>query len=189
MKLYLLRHEDRTQDCTFFGPLTELGLNNSNNLISVLKENNINMIISSPFIRTLQTINPYSKDEQILVNIEYGLSEIHHPDIIPPKSVGLYLPQYLAKYYNYNPKYDSLIKPEQIKYPENMIQCENRMKKVLKYIITKYYKTNLNILFVTHQTLCNTVLKIINKTNDVINYDKGKLILFFDNGWNYKKLN
>ena len=186
MKLYLLRHEDRTQDCSFFGPLTELGLNNACKLIKVLNDNNINMVFSSPFIRTLQTINPYLKEKNLLVNLEYGLSEIHHPDIIPPKSVGISLPQYLAKYYNYNPEYNSLIKPTQIKYPENIINCNNRVKIVLKYIIEKYYKTDLNILLVTHQSPCQTILKIINNNS---NYDKGKLILFFDNGWNYKKLN
>ena len=32
MKLYILRHEERINDATFFSPLTEKGLINSNNL-------------------------------------------------------------------------------------------------------------------------------------------------------------
>ena len=61
MKIYLLRHEDRTQDATFFSPLTKQGLENSVKLIKDLEKSNINIVYSSPFIRTLQTIHPYVK--------------------------------------------------------------------------------------------------------------------------------
>ena len=199
MKIFILRHEDRTQDCTFFSPLTEKGLNNAQILVKALKENNINLIFSSPFIRTLQTVNPYLKETNQMVNLEYGLSEIHHPDIIPPKSVGLTLPEYLAKHYNYNPNYNSIIKPNEIKYPENQKECENRMKKIIKNIIEKNYKSDNNILIVTHQTLCKTIIKIINKfsinhkhklNNEISNeYQKGKLCLIFENDWTFNKIN
>jgi hypothetical protein len=33
MKIYLLRHEDRTQDCSFFAPLTYDGLENAKKLV------------------------------------------------------------------------------------------------------------------------------------------------------------
>ena len=196
MKIYILRHEDRTQDCSFFSPLTEQGLQNSKKLVKILKENNINMIYSSPFIRTLQTVYPYLKATNQLVNLEYGLSEIYHSDIIPAKAYGLILPEYLAKKYKYNPEYESLIKPNEIKYPEIEIECENRMKKVIKNIIKKYYKYDLNILIVTHQSLCKSIIKVINKfsleyknNNLLLDYQKGKLCLIFDNGWTLKEIN
>jgi len=199
MKIFILRHEDRTQDCTFFSPLTEKGLNNAQILVKALKENNINMIFSSPFIRTLQTVYPFLKETNKKVNIEYALSEIHHPDIIPSKSVGLVLPEYLAKQYNYNPDYQTLIKSTQIKYPENIKYLENRMKRFIKNIIEKYYKTDLNILIVTHQSLCNTMIKVVNnfsieyknKLNNEIEtgYEKGKVCLIYNNDWTYKKIN
>jgi len=199
MKIYILRHEDRTQDCTFFSPLTELGLRNSKKLIDILKENNINLIFSSPFIRTLQTINPYLKNSNLNVNIEYGLSEIQHPDIIPPQSVGVELPEYIAKHYNYNPDYISFIKFNELNYPENTKGLQNRSIKVIRHIIEKYYKTDLNILLVTHQGICDTFLKIINKFSLIYKnklnqeikseYQKGKLCLIFDNDWTFKKLN
>jgi broad specificity phosphatase PhoE len=194
MKIFILRHEDRTNDCTFFSPLTELGLQNSKNLIQILEENNINLIFSSPFIRTLQTINPYLKYSNLNVNIEYGLSEIQHPDIIPPKSVGIALPEYLAKHYNYNSKYNSFIKHNELKYPENTNGIQSRTIKIIKYIIEKYYKTDYNILLVTHQGICKTILKIINKfssnhKNLNSEYKKGKFCLIFDNDWVFKELN
>ena len=199
MKIYILRHEDRTHDCTFFSPLTELGLHNSKKLITLLKENDINLIFSSPFIRTLQTINPYLKNYNLTVNLEYGLSEIQHPDIIPPKSVGIELPLYLAKHYNYNPKYVSYIKHNELNYPENTKGLQNRTIKMIRYIIKEYHATELNILLVTHQGLFDTILKIINKfssshknqlnTEIEASYQKGKLCLIFDNDWTFKKLN
>lgn len=38
MKLYILRHEDRTQDATFFSPLTKQGLENATKLIKELEK-------------------------------------------------------------------------------------------------------------------------------------------------------
>jgi broad specificity phosphatase PhoE len=198
MKIYILRHEDRTQDCTFFSPLTELGHNNAKKLIDVLDKCNIDIIFSSPFIRTLQTIYPFSKKNNFNIHIEYGLSEIHHDDIIPKKSVGLVLPEYLANYYNYNCKYNSLIKAFNIKYPETYMDVVKRVKIFLLHIIKNYKDTKYNILLVTHQSLCCAILEIINnskiykETIDshlINNYPKGKLALVFDNNWTYKMLN
>jgi len=139
MKIYILRHENRTQDCSFFSPLTELGLNNSNKLISLLNDLNINIIYSSPFIRTLQTIKPYILYNKKNINIEYGLSEIHHPDIIAKKAVGILLPEYIAKSFNYNCNYVSIINHTDIKYPEKYSDIVIRIKKILYNLINKYY--------------------------------------------------
>ena len=59
MKIYILRHEDRTMDLTFFSPLTKKGLEKSLKISDELEKLNINSIYSSPYIRTLQTIYPY----------------------------------------------------------------------------------------------------------------------------------
>ena len=130
MKIYILRHEDRTSDCSFFSPLTELGLNNSNKLISVLEKLNIDIIFSSPFIRTLLTVKPYVLTHNKYINIEYGLSEIHHEDIISKKSVGMLLPEYIAKSFNYNCNYKSIIGYANIKYPEKYNDVVRRIKKI-----------------------------------------------------------
>jgi len=197
MKIYILRHEERTIDATFFSPLTENGLINSNNLVNYLDKLNITKTFCSPFIRTLQTIYPFSEKNNIKLNLDYSLMEIQHESIIPPKSHNVELPLYIAKKFNYNPEYISKIKPEDISYPENNIFLEKRVKKFLKQIIYNYYKTNENILLVTHQGLCNVILNIIskfgnNKPNSELmnNYPIGCLSLIFENNqWNYKKIN
>jgi 2,3-bisphosphoglycerate-dependent phosphoglycerate mutase len=202
MKIYILRHEDRTQDCSFFAPLTKKGLENSINLINILEKENINKIYCSPFIRTLQTIYPYSKQHKMKINIEYGLSELHHQDIISKKAVGISLPEYLAKDFNYNPNYKTIIKSYEIVYPEKENDIIKRVKQVLKQIIKENINTQNNIVLVTHQAFCINTLKIVNdhsskikKTldeNTLTNYDKGNLCLIFDIdhlGWIYKPIN
>jgi len=197
MKIYILRHEDRNMDATFFSPLTEKGLTRSQNLINDLNKLNITKIYCSPYIRTMQTILPYSKASNNKLNLDYSLVEIQHPGIIPPYSVNLELPQYIANKFNYNPDYNSLIKPTDIIYPENECYLEIRTKKFIKNIILKYHKTDNNILIVTHQGLCKIMLKIINKygnikpSNELIKeYPTGIISLIFENNyWIYKKIN
>lgn len=199
MKIYILRHEDRTQDCSFFAPLTENGLSNAQALVDKLKEANITIILSSPFIRTLQTVYPYSKESGVKINLEYGLSELHHADIIPVKAVGISLPEYLAINFNYEPSYKTIVKPTDIQYPETDKLINVRVKHVLREIISKYYETDSNILLVSHQSICNAILKIVNKSSEkfkgklpekIVNgYEKGKLCLVYDKDWTYKPIN
>ena len=193
MKIYILRHEDRTIDCSFFAPLTLKGLQNSQKLIPILKDCKINLIFSSPFIRTLQTIYPYVKTNKLNINVEYGLSELHHQDIIPKNAVGINLPEYIAELFNYNPKYKSIISSQDIKYPESMLESLQRTIKFIRELIEKYYTTDFNILLVSHQTICINILNLVNKKYKNINtesYEKGKLCLVFNkNDWDYQKIN
>ena len=193
MKLYILRHEDRYEDCSFFTPLTKKGLSNANNLVKILDSCSIDLIFTSPFIRTLQTIYPYAKKKNILVNIDYSLSEIHRKDIIPKKAVGLQISDELAKDLNFNINYKSQINSNEIIYPEEFCNVFNRMRKFLKYILITYASTNYNIILVTHQSLCNSALKInkdINNENIIKNYPTGKCCLIFDyDKWSFKEIN
>ena len=57
MKIYLLRHEERVHDASFFAPLTKNGLINvSSELLEYLDDLNITQIYCSPFLRTMQTV-------------------------------------------------------------------------------------------------------------------------------------
>ena len=188
MKIYILRHEDRTIDCSFFAPLTKKGLENSIKLIDYLLPLNIDDIYCSPFIRTLQTINPYIKKTNKKLNLEYGLMEIKHESIISPKSHNVELPIYLAEIFNYDNTYKTLINTNQIKYPENTNNLRQRVIFFLRDLLVKNYKTKKNILLVTHQGICNIILSII-KANEP-EYKLGKISLIFDtDNWTLKKIN
>jgi 2,3-bisphosphoglycerate-dependent phosphoglycerate mutase len=188
MKIYILRHEDRTQDCSFFSPLTKEGLDNSIKLSDILKNEKIDVIYTSPYMRTLQTVYPYSIKYKIKVNLEYGLGEIQHQDIIAKKSIGIHIPEYIADTFNYNPNYKSIIQTENIKYPETINDIDTRVKQVLKSIVNKYFHTNNNILLVTHQSLCVNMARIHDKNYD-IDYHKGLLCKIYDNKWLCVKVN
>jgi broad specificity phosphatase PhoE len=186
MKIYILRHEDRTQDATFFSPLTKDGIINSKKLVKILRGLKINRIYSSPFIRTLQTINPYSEQFNVKINLEYSLSEIQHPHIIPEKSYQISLPEYIAESFNYNPKYKSLFSPREHVYPEDEKIVQHRVRKFLTELINNRITRQENILLCTHQVVCNAILKMATKSmKDVdidfdYNYPKGALTLVFD---------
>jgi broad specificity phosphatase PhoE len=209
MNIYILRHEDRTQDCSFYAPLTKEGLHNSKKLIKILREHNINKIYSSPFIRTLQTIYPYAVDSSNSICIEYGLEEINHEDIIPKKAANAVLPEYIAESFHYNPDYTTIIKPEEIVYPEKLSSVEKRTKRLLRSIIGEPTNNGKNIILVTHQCICHCIVDIIRKAKPEIKiplisgsmedndskggkketFDVGKLALVFNGDWTYKMLN
>jgi broad specificity phosphatase PhoE len=196
MKIFILRHEDRTQDATFFSPLTSSGLEKSEKLTDILIKHKINKIYSSPFIRTLQTINPYSDKYNIKVNLEYSLSEIQHPHIIPEKSYQVRLPEYIAEKFNSNPKYKSLLDPIDHIYPENDKDVSSRVRHFLNILLTNKLEKNDNILLVTHQIVCNEILKIVTKDMENIqitslfNYPRGGLTQIFNKDkWLFETLN
>lgn len=196
MKIYILRHEDRTQDATMFSPLTKTGLDNAVELIDTIKDLDINIIYSSPFIRTLQTIYPYAKENNKKINVDYSLSEFQHESIIPKNSYSVRLPEYIAESFNCNNNYKTLFEPENFEYPED----EHKLNKRVKSFLTKLMKENLekkcNILLVTHQAVCNSILKIATKYIDDVNieftysYPKGKVTKVWDvDEWYFKPIN
>ncbi len=193
MKLYILRHEDRTQDCSFFSPLTLQGLDKAKQLVPILEKENIDVIFSSPFIRTLQTVYPYVKKSGVKINLDYSLCELHHENIIAKQSVGIYLPEYIEQVFNYNPSYKSLIEPMDIKYPESEKDIKERTKKFVKHLLMNYHETNHNILLVTHENTCLNIIESISKViniPDTKSYEKGKVSRVFDNyKWEFTQLN
>lgn len=196
MKIFILRHEDRTQDATFFSPLTSTGLERSELLVDILKKYKINKIYSSPFIRTLQTIHPYCLNCDLKINLEYSLSEIQHPLIIPEKSYQVRLPTYMANNFNYNEKYKSLLDPLDHVYPEDEVNVSKRVRKFLNTLLNNKITRNDNILIVTHQVVCNEILKIsTKKIKDVniltsFNYPRGALTHVFDRDeWLFEPIN
>ena len=191
MKIYIIRHEDRTQDATFFSPLTSIGIENSKLLSKLLKKININLIFSSPFIRTLQTITTYANEVKLPIKIDYALVESINPYIIPQNSYNVSLPKYIANYFNVEPTYKSIISPDELIWNEKIKDIKKRVKKFLYYLINTYAKTNKNIIIVTHQVIINCIININNKKHCIeYNYPKGKITKIFDtNRWTMEPIN
>ncbi|TQR21778.1 histidine phosphatase family protein [Psychrobacillus vulpis] len=73
-KVYIIRHcqaegqEDQA-------PLTEKGYNQAVQLANFLENTKVDQIISSPFLRAIQTIDPFAKSSHLDVQIDNRLSE------------------------------------------------------------------------------------------------------------------
>ncbi len=61
MKIYVLRHELRTKSPLFFTSLTKKGMDNADKLNDILNNIDFDIIYTSPFLRTIQTVLPYCK--------------------------------------------------------------------------------------------------------------------------------
>ena len=93
---------------------------------------NIDQIYSSPFIRTLQTVFPYSNLANIKIKAEYSLGEKIDSFIIPENSYQIKLPEYIAYSFNVDSNYTSLLQPENNKFNESFSDVESRIKLFLK---------------------------------------------------------
>lgn len=174
MKLILLRHEERGADIGFYSNLTENGILKSYSLAVILKKMKIDIIFSSPFIRTLQTIYPYCLKYNKKINIEYGLYEyLHNPYFL---FVQWY---YTCDHINdeqlkniINDNYISIVNKDDFSVLENENDLEKRIKKFFKYLLLNY--KDKTVLLITHKAIINKIKDIyLKQTNLNENFDMG----------------
>jgi len=167
MKIILLRHEERGYDIGFNSELTDNGIINSFLLTNKLNKYNIDIIFSSPFIRTLQTIYPYAIKHNILINLDYCLYEyIHNPYFL-----------LIKWYYNINEindrdlqtiinkKYISIGNIDDFSILENEFELSNRLIKFFNYLKKNY--NNKTVLIVSHKGVINKIKDLYVKKTDM----------------------
>lgn len=161
-KIYFLRHEDRPlQTSTFYIELTEKGHVGAQKLVSKLNPLNIDRIYSSPFIRTLQTVKPYTSQNEVQVRTDYSLAETIS-DYNQVEGSKKYLSPFECSYFNVDPVYKSLIYVNELKYPESYEDLQKRANKFMEYIHHKYSHTDHKILVVSHMNVINALLNAHN---------------------------
>ena len=123
-------------------PLSHEGKIQAQNLAKTLKHRSIDHIISSPFLRAIQTAHIIAENLDLSVKIETGLGEWHNPHWMtekpqthPPEELKLFYPQI-----DWN--YRSSLTPT---YPETEIMVLERMKKIA-HILTDKFKGNLLLI-------------------------------------------
>ena len=125
--------------------------------------------------------------------LDYSLTELYQEDNIPKKSYQITLPEYIAESFNFDKEYTSQLLPSNINFPEDDKNFKKRVKNFIKEVIKNNYKSNDNILLVTHQGVFDTILDILRKKSSIdteIKSDKGKFVkIFEDTKWNIKKIN
>ena len=163
MKFIIIRHGERFDSTLYFTPLTANGLKQADDLADILKSYKIDMVYSSPFLRTLQTIYPYCIENNKQVNIENTFYEClrsnefnYHNYRHSPKELYNTYPHLMSIINN---QYKSKLFVSNISYIEDYKQVKNRVFPFIYNLCHKHKNNDTVILIVTHATIVNTIKK------------------------------
>lgn len=180
MKIYVMRHFERPSNITFFIELNKLGKQNAIKKIPEIENLNIDVIYSSPLVRTLQSIEPYARKHNVKVNPENSLYEFMEDDRFTLENykhtvdeVSDKLKDILNKGYNSILHIDELEEPRvgRMSKEEYRKYINKRTTHFLMYLHRAYGKTDKNILLVTHKGTINSILE--HNLDD--SYETGKI--------------
>jgi broad specificity phosphatase PhoE len=190
MSLYLQRHENREDGINTFTKLTNKGIKNSKTKILKNLENaEIDIIYSSPFLRTLQTVSPYASKNKKIIRIENGFMDILREDDFS-KDDDLNTNTQIRKQYNiYKIKQtESILSIDFMKkrINENKNDFNKRLKLVLPLFmqkIKKYIDDGKNVVIVSHRGVIQEILNFLNistltkiiRMGDLIKVNKNKI--------------
>jgi len=185
MKVYVLRHEIRSDDNSFNSTLTKQGITYAIDLADRLHKLNIKTIYCSPFVRAIQTIHPYSIKYNVKINIDYAVIEyIERPDILPERYNVLLTPDELS-YWNINSSYCSSLTLQGLtrSFCNNFETMENikyRTANFIDYLQKTIIPStnNGNILIVSHKTTIDCLWQHIHKKSRLL--DMGEIDILCD---------
>jgi len=165
INLWVVRHGDRidfsdpnwvsSAKNPYNPPLAPVGFAQAAETAERLKDEKIDYIIASPFLRTVQTANIIAEKIGIKFILDVGLSEwltVKDFDFRPK----LDDPHNLASDYPFiDPESES---PANLAYPEDSEALDSRIDKVLSEIITKF---GTNILLISHGSPIRSIFKTL----------------------------
>ena len=160
MVVYILRHEHRNlEKVDFFTPLNHIGkLNADTTVFEKFNDIEIDMIFSSPYRRTLQTVDKISQVKDIPIKLDWALSE----KIGPVKAEGLTWPSYqeqnkVHEVFKIDEKYKPTADSDYINtYNESLDSFITRVDTFCHYLQTIKDK---NILVVSHQSITDRIIQ------------------------------
>ena len=162
--IYTLRHEQRPLDnSTYFVSLTEIGLKNSEILSLELSEIDFDEIYCSPFLRTIQTVIPYLKQNlKTKLKIEYALYEHIDQTIFNSYTFRHHHTELYKDYPEFKHYIDDSYQPylscDQLQYKEFINEMYNR---IIPFVTHIKNSTNKKILLVSHGTTINIIKKYL----------------------------
>jgi len=185
MKIYFLRHEKRPKEQYFDVSLTQEGYNDAYNLKDTLKSLDLQQIYSSPFIRVLETIQPYLIDNREYVNIEYALYEYVTHNWFNETNYNITLNKSQEEKYLVNASYLSYFNINDLEFPQDHNKITKRVLEFTNYLIDLYKNQDINILLCGHKKIVDVIIG-----NDEINYPMGGLSCIYENEcFVYKPIN
>jgi len=185
MRIYLLRHEIRFANPQFDTQLTEVGKQNAKKLVNLLDNLNLNIIISSPFVRTIQTVEEYVKKHNTKLNIDYALNESLSNTQLFDKTDIRPLNDNMYGYKYFNLDYNPIVKCDDLELGESYDDIKARTGKLINSLINNKSLANKNILLVSHQSTVNATLNI----DQHFHYPMGGVSLCYETNRMFKPIN
>lgn len=197
MKIYFLRHEKRPQEQTFEISLTEEGHQDAQKLIPLLNSLSIQEIYSSPFLRCLETLYPFCKNNNKNINIENSLYEFVTERLFTKSNYKQSLTSSQKSSYLVNNDYTSFFDIENLFFPQTEKLMEERVYAFLNYLINQYQNQNISILLCGHKKIVDKIYNLYLKKQDLsdenikkIEYPMGGVSLVYENNtYCYQPLN
>lgn len=167
MKLILLRHEERYENPLFFTSLTEKGLNNAEKYIPTqIRKFSPDIIYSSPFRRTIQTIRPYCVKYGEKVHIDYSLYEYIHAEEFTEKTYKHHVTELEPdEYKDIIADYSPFIEPEDLVCPEIEEDIKERVFNFIDELKKRH--SNDTVLLVSHMSTLNVCMNYYNDKTEL----------------------
>lgn len=147
--IYLVRHGERpSSEYQYHVSLTPHGHRQAHDLITKLPQSAI--IFSSPFVRCLETIDPYASAHHLLINIEGGLAEASDPGSLPER-------YYHRQALSYRPSFSYDYRGRRGRYSFDTLK--DRIGTILE-MITTTYPSDAIIVMCTHNPVINAFLSL-----------------------------
>lgn len=184
MKIYLMRHEQRSNNKTHTGLLAPEGLLRSKSSTkSNLKDLGITHIYCSPFKRCLQTIGPYAEQHGLNINIDYRIHEV-----IKSSLFKNYNSQKIDEY-TFRSYPVCSVQRMTINYPETSKDIYTRTSNFMNNVIYKHKNTDDVVLICTHMGVIRHILDTYSyiKMGDIIELNENRLKLFIKGLVNFFK--
>ena len=160
MRIFFLRHEERPDNPSFNTHLTMDGKARASTIVKdKLMRLGITTIFSSPFTRVLQTIQPFVKESNLHVNIDFGVSEGLQDKVFVPSDT--FSPPLVDC--NINSNHISFYDEEFYYAPENEMDINQRVKIFLDVLLKRYLHTDEVVLIATHKCVCNILIRLLTK--------------------------
>jgi broad specificity phosphatase PhoE len=146
-------------------PLSSQGFDRANQLAHALGGVDIDRIFTSPFLRTIQTVEPLARLRQLPIQLEWGLCEWLCQDWTPELPKTTPMDELLQRYPNIDGAYQSSVLPC---YPETVGELDTRLNNIAHKLIQDNAE---HVLAIAHKGSVLGIVAALTGNNDWRTYD------------------
>ena len=152
----MVRHEKRpVEDPSFHVSLTEEGMRDAAGSVhDALVAAGVTKVVTSPFRRVLQTVQPFLESAKLKAHVDWALYE--HPEPNPEPVVAL--PEYFARDFAVEDAYEPCIRGEEIAVNNQSFDDVHARVRALVATLGETHGEGDVLLLATHQTSVHSML-------------------------------